>query len=206
LSRFSDELHIEREVKISGSSHSHLTLLPSQNRDATPDIIEAPLTLSWAFRRFAPYVARIGTRILGWSDQEIDDLVQDVFVEAVAGLRRLNQAAAVRGWLATVTVRVATRRLRARRRKQFFFGTAFPIMMEPVSTAASPEQRALIAHVFRCLDQMPARQRAAWVMRHVEEEQLEDVARYCECSLATVKRLIYAAEDWIAKKTNDDPL
>ncbi|HXI54483.1 MAG TPA: hypothetical protein VNO55_00360, partial [Polyangia bacterium] len=85
LSRFSDELHIEREVKISGRGHSHLTLLPSHSKDATPDVVEEPLTLSWAFRRFAPYVARIGTRILGGSDQEIDDLVQDVFVEAVAG-------------------------------------------------------------------------------------------------------------------------
>ncbi|HET6280397.1 MAG TPA: sigma-70 family RNA polymerase sigma factor [Polyangia bacterium] len=184
-------------------SNTHLTLLPPAQPAETVDNTVGPLTLAWAYRQYAPYVARIGTRILGCNDHEIDDLVQDVFAEAVAGLRRLAHPAEVRGWLATVTVRVATRRIRVRRLRRFFFLGSDRLASEPVCPAANPEQRALIRHVYRYLDQMPARQRTAWVLRYIEEERLDDVARYCECSLATAKRLISAAEAWIERNIHD---
>jgi RNA polymerase sigma-70 factor (ECF subfamily) len=42
---------------------------------------------------------------------------------------------------------------------------------------------------------VPTEQRIAWALRHVEGEALEDVARACACSLATVKRRIAAVEE-----------
>lgn len=183
----------------------HLTLLPSPPPagETADSPVGPPLTLSWAYRQYAPYVARIGTRILGCRDQEIDDLVQDVFAEAVAGLMRLAHPAEVRGWLATVTVRVASRRLKMRRLRRFFLLRPDDLSGEPVCPAANPEQRALVCRVYRYLDQMPTRQRTAWVLRHIEEERLEDVAKYCECSLSTAKRLISAAEVWLERKVGD---
>jgi RNA polymerase sigma-70 factor (ECF subfamily) len=187
-------------------NHSHLKLLsppPTQPEETVDNAVGQPMTLAWAYRQYSPYVARIGTRILGCNDQEIDDLVQDVFAEAVGGLRRLSHPAEVRGWLATVTVRVATRRIRVRRLRRFFLLGSSVLVKEPVCPAANPEQRTLIRHVYRHLDQMPARQRTAWVLRYIEEERLDDVAKYCECSLATAKRLISAAEDWIERNIKD---
>ena len=51
------------------------------------------------FRRYAPYVATIGLRLLG-RDDELDDLVQDVFIEAHRGLHSLRTPDAIKGWLA----------------------------------------------------------------------------------------------------------
>ena len=70
--------------------------------------------LTELFRRYAPYVSTIGLRLLG-RDDELDDLVQDVFIEAQRGLHGLRAPDAIKGWLARITVRRATRRLRARR-------------------------------------------------------------------------------------------
>jgi RNA polymerase sigma-70 factor (ECF subfamily) len=42
------------------------------------------------------------------------------------------------------------------------------------------------------LDAVPADQRIAWTLRHIEGEQLEAVADLCGCSLATAKRRITA--------------
>ena len=95
-----------------------LTLVPREETEGG-SIASGPLTLDGAFRRYSSYVARIGTRILGRDDDELDDLVQDVFTRAAAGLKRMTGAAEVRGWLATVTVRVAVRRLRLRRVRRF---------------------------------------------------------------------------------------
>ena len=177
-----------------------LALVP---REGTP--AAGPLTLETAFRQYAPYVARIGTRILGQDDDEVDDLVQDVFTRAAAGLKRMTEAAEVRGWLATVTVRVAVRRLRLRRLRRFvpWPGDGLPRAAEPIAPAASPEERATILAVYQLLARLPARQRVAWVLRHVEEERLEEVAQHCDCSLATAKRLIARAEAWIERNTRD---
>ena len=49
----------------------------------------------------------------------IQDLVQDVFVEAARGLRRLRQPEAIKSWLAAIAVRTVRRRLRLRRVKRF---------------------------------------------------------------------------------------
>ena len=71
------------------------------------------------FHRFAPYVATIGLRILG-RDGEVDDLVQEVFFEAHRGLESLRSPDAVKGWLARICVRKATRRLKRRRLRALF--------------------------------------------------------------------------------------
>jgi RNA polymerase sigma-70 factor, ECF subfamily len=182
--------------------HRALRRLALVPREGVPAC--GPLTLEAAFRQYASYVARIGTRILGRDDDGIDDLVQDVFTRAAAGLKRMREAAEVRGWLATVTVRVAVRQLRLRRLRRFVpWPTDDLPRAEPIAQSASPEERATILAVYRLLDQLPARQRAAWVLRHVEGEALDEVAQHCGCSLATAKRLIARAEDWIERSTRD---
>src|SRR5687768_9978829 len=72
------------------------------------------LSIDALFRDLSRYVAGIALRVLGRPD-EVDDVVQDVFIAAERGLAKLEQPEAIKGWLATVTVRVARRRLRRRR-------------------------------------------------------------------------------------------
>ena len=83
-------------------------------------------------------VARIASRILGRDNEEVDDLVQDVFAEAATGLARLRDTSAgsLKGWLATVTVRVATRRLRARRLRR-----SAPVPNARISLVVPPRVR-----------------------------------------------------------------
>ncbi len=145
------------------------------------------------FRRYSPYVAAIGIKLLG-RDDEVDDLVQDVFLEAHRGLHKLREPAAIKGWLATVAVRNAKRRLRRRRAKRFVGLDDQGSYVQLADSAASPEQRAMLVAVFRFLDTIPVDERLAWTLRHVQGEKLPDCAQLCGCSLATVKRRISAAQ------------
>ena len=77
--------------------------------------LSTDLSVDAVFRDQLNYVAAIGLRLLG-SEDETDDLIQDVFVVAAEGLHRLRDTGALRGWLASITVRLALRRLRRRRR------------------------------------------------------------------------------------------
>jgi RNA polymerase sigma-70 factor, ECF subfamily len=145
------------------------------------------------FRRYSPYVARVGLRLLG-NDSEVDDLVQDVFLEAHRGLDTLREPAALGGWLARICVRRATRRLRRRRLLALVHWDAVAERELPFDAAASPEARAEVREVYRRLDRLPVDERVAWVLRHVEGESLDDMVLLCGCSKSTVQRRLRQAE------------
>lgn len=157
----------------------------------------APPGLEELFRRYHGYVAAIALKLLG-SDQELEDLVQDVFLAALSGLRDRSQPEALKGWLALVTVRAARKRLR-RRKLRTFLGLDDDAAHALPATDASPEQAALLARAQRALSELPANHRIAWTLRHVEGESLERVAELCECSLATAKRHIAAAQEHLQR-------
>jgi RNA polymerase sigma-70 factor (ECF subfamily) len=153
----------------------------------------AALTLDAAFRAHAGFVASVALRVLG-RPSEVDDLVQDVFLRVLPRLGALRDPAAVRGWLAVITARLARRRLRSRRWKVWFGIGGDEDYAELADSAASPQDRALLGELYRALDRLPVGQRLAWTLRHVEGLELAAVADACGCSLATVKRWIGAAE------------
>lgn len=158
--------------------------------------VPVPQSFEELFRRFAPYVGAIALKILG-RDDEVDDLVQEVFIKAHRGLSKLKDPQAVRPWLATITVRMARRRLRL-----YWFSRVFRLNEVGeglVDSQASPEQRALVSSVYRLLEKMPANERIVWVLRQVEGQTLEQIAEICECSLSTVQRRLRAAREYMDK-------
>jgi RNA polymerase sigma-70 factor (ECF subfamily) len=194
---------------VSGTA-PHLRLVPIVPRTAQgpaePEAAEAPDVSDFdgLYRRYAPYVATIAARILG-RDHELDDLVQDTFVNALRGLSGLRDPAAIKGWLARITVRLATRRLRRQRlrRALHLFGDDFDPSAIP-APAATEEQRAAIAKVYRALDALPAVERVAWVLRHVQGEPLHRLPELCGCSLSTAQRRLSRAQDAIEKELAHD--
>jgi len=156
--------------------------------------------LDQAFRVHAPQVATVALRILGRHD-EADDLVQDVFMKAGKWLSKLNEPSALHAWLMKVTVRLAWRRLRMRRwRVALGLDDSYDYAEVAGKGRVSPEDAAFLAEVYRILDRMPAGERLAWSLRHVDGERLEDVAERCACSLATAKRWIATAQARISKE------
>jgi RNA polymerase sigma-70 factor (ECF subfamily) len=162
------------------------------------------VSLDEAVRRYSAYVATIAFRLLGRQD-EVDDVVQEVFLGALKGLSALRDDGALRSWLATVTVRTARRRLRQRRWYSFVGLDDAPDYRETVAApGASPEELATLARVYELLDTLPVDERVAWALRHIHGDGLEAVAETCGCSLATVKRRIQAAQSAIERVMVDD--
>lgn len=169
---------------------------------AEPRSADAPASVDALFRMYARYVGTIGVRILGRQD-EVDDLVQDVFLDAHRGLRTLREPEAIKGWLATLTVRKARRRLRARRVRDFF-GLGHDVDYELLAgPEASPAERAQVAELYRLLDRASAEERLAWSLRYLSGEPLERVAELCECSLATAKRRIAVVQVLLREELAD---
>jgi RNA polymerase sigma-70 factor (ECF subfamily) len=145
------------------------------------------------YARHAGYVAGLVGRILG-RDDEVADVVQDVFLVAHRRMGDLRNPEAARAWLGTIAAREAFRRLRWRRLRRMVGLDGDAVAALAVDPKAAPEIRPLAALLYATLDRLPPRDRIAWALRHLVGEPLDAVAELCGCSLATAKRRIAAAE------------
>jgi RNA polymerase sigma-70 factor (ECF subfamily) len=158
--------------------------------------------LNQLIRGHSPYVAGLAYRLMG-RDDEVDDVVQDVFLAYFRFHGDIREPAAVRGWLATTTVRVVRRRLRLRR---IGFLLRLQDRIDPKelhALGASPEDSAVLTSIHRVLESVAVNERIAWVLRYLEQEQIDDVARICNCSPATAKRRIAAAHSVVKRALGD---
>lgn len=179
------------------SADRPLLRLVASQKEAPPD----PGDFEAVFRRYSGYVARVGLRLLG-SENELDDLVQEVFIEAHRGLSGVREPGAVRGWLARICVRRAVRRLRRQRLRAFLSLDSVPDRALVSEGGSSPEQSAELAAVYRILGRMSAMERATWILRHVEGESLDDIAGICESSRSTVQRRLRSAQAKFAEEVS----
>lgn len=147
-----------------------------------------------AFRLHRRLLAAAAGRVLGGYD-EVDDLLQDVFLEALRGVHAVRETAALRAWLVRVTVRAALRRRGAalvggRRRAQVFVGIDDAAAEEVVDPRASAHDLALLRDLGQLMARIPAERSRPWAMRTLDGEPIEDIAVRCGCSRTTVKRRI----------------
>jgi RNA polymerase sigma-70 factor, ECF subfamily len=157
----------------------------------SPDSL--PLRFDDVFRRYASYVGALVLRLVG-RPADVDDVVQDVFIQAHRDLARLRDPASLRPWLRRITVRRARRWLRKRWVRRRDRETDVDAHTDLVDAGASPEERAEIARIYRMLDRMPRDERLVWVLRFVEGETLDSIAELLGASVSTVQRRLRAAE------------
>ena len=185
---------------------SAVTQLRSAEPGASPDLGGAAAgepDEALLFRRYAPYVARIGLRLLG-RECDVDDLVQEVFLAAFKQRDQLRDPQAAKGWLAIVAVRTARRQLRAKRLKQLVgLDSKGPALQLYDQNALSADKSALLSRVYEVLSRMNVDWRLAWTLRFIEGEKLEQVAIRCGCSLATAKRRVVAAQAFLQAEIGD---
>lgn len=156
------------------------------------------------FRAYASYVRKIVLRILG-PDQEVDDLVQDVFAGALGSLHQLTEPKALRGWLAQIAVFQTRRRLRAR--KQWRILRFLAPSDVPEQRAAPPDFEAseALRATYRVLAQLDPDERVAFALRFVEGMELTEAAAACNVSLATLKRRLMRAQTRFRALASDEP-
>lgn len=148
------------------------------------------------YDRHARYIAGVVHRILGGRDGEVDDIVQETFIDAIEGIARLEDPLAARAWLVSVAVR-RTHRFLARRRRRALFA----FWTDQVAARASdPRDRQPVDELYDALERIPADVRIPWVLHRIEQLSLPETAAACEVSLATVKRRIADAEDRLERR------
>lgn len=120
-------------------------------------------------QRYAADVAALANRLLGWP-QDVDDVVQDVFLAAFTGLRRFRGNCGLRTWLFTITVNMCRRR---QRRRVFRIRTVAIEEDNPnLCSEENAEQAAMdtetFARVRRAVRALPPKYREVVVLRYLQ--------------------------------------
>ncbi|MBN2803785.1 MAG: RNA polymerase sigma factor [Deltaproteobacteria bacterium] len=158
---------------------------------------------SWSeeaiFHKYVNQVSSVAAKLLR-QHAEVDDVVQDTFVQAFRDLKHLNDPSKLKPWLIQIVVHRSHARFRKRSWVKFF-SRASSIddekLIDQVRVEATQETLAEIAMLDRAFDKMKLTHRTCWILKHLEGYQLTEIASITGVSLATVKRRISAASEYL---------
>jgi RNA polymerase sigma-70 factor, ECF subfamily len=165
------------------------------------------LAFEQLYRVHRRHVAANLYRVLG-DRNELDDLVQEVFVIAFRGMDRFRGDAKLSTWLYRIAVNVALGRLRARARKPP------PLPSEPAAEEASAEgtpetllaQREDVAKVYRVLARLAPKKRVVLVLHEIQGLDIKEIADIVGAPLVTVRtRLHYARKEFYRLIAGEEP-
>lgn len=156
------------------------------------------------FDRYAGHVQRVLQRVLG-PDQDIEDMVQDVFVAAFEAVHRLQDPSALRAWLAQIAVYTARGRIRRRVRWRILTFRPLAELDELQAPHTDGEMSEALRATYRVLGRLPTDERIAFALRFVEGMELTEVAQACDVSLATIKRRLSRARGRFSELAAHEP-
>lgn len=158
------------------------------------------------YKRHVHRVTGVAAKLLR-NGPDVEDVVQDTFVEALEQLDKVRDPERIGRWLVGIAVHKAHRRFR-RRKLMRALGLDRTIDDERLTTQigreAGHDVYVEVSRIDAALDAMSADDRAVFVLRHLEGYVLEEVATIARCSLATVKRRLARAEAIVARVTAEE--
>lgn len=157
----------------------------------------APAAAVPAFREivdsYGSHVWRM-LRYLGVREADIEDAAQEVFMIVHRRLHELQQPGALRAWISSICVGVASNARRSQRRRREELVEQAP---EAAASHASPDtlverkrEREMLLEVLAQLDD---EKREVFVLFELEDLDMDEVASLLGCPLKTAYSRLYAA-------------
>jgi RNA polymerase sigma-70 factor, ECF subfamily len=158
------------------------------------------------YHRFRRQVSGNLFRALG-DRQDLEDLVQEVFVIAFRGLEKFRGEARLSTWIYRICINVALGRLRTKRRRPVAIGVAdleATAAAQSASLAQAPETPERAAQrndakrvVYQALEQLSAKKRMVLYLHEIEGLDLKEIAYLVDSNAVTVRtRLFYARKEF----------
>ena len=140
-------------------------------------------------------VARLAHRLLGWPN-EVDDVVQDVFVAVCENLAKFRGTARIETWLYRITVNCCRRR----QRRWLLERRWWWHVLARRPGADSPEDDDRQEQVREATRGLAARYREVVVLRYFEELTVDEIAGILEVKRGTVEVRLSRARRMLAER------
>jgi RNA polymerase sigma-70 factor (ECF subfamily) len=129
------------------------------------------------------------------------EVTQQVFLKLMREIARFRGDAAFSTWLFRMVVNACVDRSRSRRREA---AAADPVALDHVPARGSHEESFARQQLATCVQQaiatLPAKLRAAILLRYFEDLSYSDMARALNCSIGTVASRLNRGHRLLAKK------
>ncbi len=132
-----------------------------------------------------------------------EDVGQEVFLRLYRSRDRFREPNNFKGWLVTITTRIALNELRTRRRKRWVTRTSIEAddpaqEWRPGSDAGEPPEEATLREervvaVRKAISRLPDNQRQAILLQNFEDWDLAQIGEAMDLSVPAVKSLLHRA-------------
>lgn len=156
------------------------------------------------FSSFERRVTRVVARLIG-RDDDVPDLVHDVFVAALENVDKLRDASALGSWLEGTALMITRAHLRRRSRRRWLAVLHLGSSSERSARSPDPDASAAVRAFYRVLDQFPADDRVAFVERFLCARPIAEIAAFTGASVRTVHRRIVRAERRFSEAARNEP-
>ncbi len=183
LATLTSRRHVKAESQTTSSSEAS----PEESGEVERWVEAAANGDMQAFRRlydqYVSYVRHNVARLVG-PRPEVDDLIQDVFVEVHRSLDSFRKDSRFKTWLYRVTRNVTIDHLR-KKKKTVELAELQPLRAN-ARTLSKIEARDQVKALYAVLDQVSAESREAFILFEVEELKLREIAEMTDTSINTV--------------------
>jgi RNA polymerase sigma-70 factor (ECF subfamily) len=135
----------------------------------------------------------------------IEDLTQKVFLAFVKSAATVATGAKLRGFLARVAVRLAALENRRRRVRRWLVLSPAGELPERAAAAHAAAGEEILAALERVLAGLSRRRRMAFVLRHVQEMEVPEVAAALDLSQSTLSRELQRVRDCLLRASAREP-
>jgi RNA polymerase sigma factor (sigma-70 family) len=152
-------------------------------------------------RRWTPRLLRYAARVLGGSSDATEtarDVVQEVWIGVIRGLRGLRDPAQFPAWIYGITTRKCADVIRTNMRRRRF-DAQDAAGRSGDEAGLTPEYRIDVATAIRGL---PPTHRAVVHLFYREEMSVEEIASILEIPVGTVKSRLHSARETLRKQMN----
>jgi RNA polymerase sigma-70 factor (ECF subfamily) len=127
---------------------------------------------------------------------DADDALQSAFMRAFRGLRNCREPDRFGGWLYQIVVNECRTYATRQRRRELRFTAATDVIERAVAPGSEPDEGADVdGHIENALGMLPAEQREAFLLKHVEELSYEEMAALTGLSVSALKMRVKRACD-----------
>ena len=150
------------------------------------------------FELYSAKVERTLRHLLGPID-ELEDLVHDVFVDALEAIDKLREPAALSGWVRGIAVITAKRRLLRFYRRRWLGLTSSGELPDVPFVSRDVESREAFRSLHEILSQLHPEDRIAVILYRIEELTVDQAALTMGISGSTFKRRLRRGEERLEK-------
>jgi RNA polymerase sigma-70 factor, ECF subfamily len=158
------------------------------------------------FVRHRVDVVRLVYRMLG-PNADVEDVVQDVFLQVYRSLRDFRGDAKFSTWLHRVTINVVLMARRAAKSRPTHDGTLDDDAPQPDGVAPDEDvsRRERLRAFQRCIDKLPEKKRVVFILHELEGLPAAEIAAAVGAPVLTVRTRLFYARRELARFMRDEP-